>query len=74
MEVLNTYIHIHMVDDCHLSMGCSAVNGPVDIFLHEPARVTIGDGCLFGPCEIFASDMHSIIDMSSGKRINLPRI
>lgn len=44
-----------------------------DIHLHEPSRVTIGDNCLIASGTWFTtSDMHSIIDKATGKRINPP--
>ncbi len=42
-------------------------------FLHEPAQISIGSGCLIASETLFsASDMHSIIDRDSGRRINPP--
>ena len=41
------------------------------LFLHEPAKITIGSDCLFGSETILtASDMHSIIDYETRRRMN----
>ena len=43
------------------------------LFLHEPAHIRIGSGCLIASETLFSvSDMHSIIDRTSGRRINPP--
>ena len=46
------------------------VNGPLRCFMHEPSTITIGKGCLFGDSDLWTSDMHSILDKKSGRRIN----
>ena len=38
--------------------------------MHEASNITIGDGCLFSDCLITSSDMHSILDLDTHKRIN----
>lgn len=41
------------------------------MFLHEPANLTLGNRCLIATDSVFTvSDMHSIIDIESGMRIN----
>jgi len=56
-----------------LRIGRSAgFNGLVRLLLHECAQLTIGDDCLFAAeVDVSVSDMHSIIDISSQKRINV---
>ena len=47
------------------------INGVVRLLLHEPARITIGRGCLLAAdIDISVSDMHPIFDVASGARIN----
>jgi acetyltransferase-like isoleucine patch superfamily enzyme len=60
--------------DGRLSVGAdSGFNGLVRFLLHEPGRVSLGHGCLFaGSVEVSVSDMHSIVDVQSGARINPP--
>jgi acetyltransferase-like isoleucine patch superfamily enzyme len=60
--------------DAHVSVGAnSGFNGTVRLQLHEPGRITVGHGCLFGgDVEISVSDMHSITDAWTGERINPP--
>jgi acetyltransferase-like isoleucine patch superfamily enzyme len=49
-------------------------SGTAAFAAHEPARIAVGDGCLFGAeTHVLASDMHSIIDIDSGHRINPAR-
>ncbi|WP_449226558.1 acyltransferase [Azospirillum argentinense] len=49
-------------------------SGATSLMAHEPAKISIGEECLFGSeTHVLASDMHSIIDCSSGQRINPPR-
>jgi acetyltransferase-like isoleucine patch superfamily enzyme len=51
--------------------GASAFNGLVRLLLHEPGRISIGEFCLFGgDVDVTISDMHSIVDAASGKRLN----
>jgi len=46
-------------------------NGLVRLLLHEPKTIRIGAGSLLaGGTDILVSDMHSIIDMCTDKRIN----
>lgn len=53
-----------------IGKGCG-FNGASGIHLHEPGDITLGDGCLLGGgVSIMNSDMHSILDTATGKRIN----
>jgi acetyltransferase-like isoleucine patch superfamily enzyme len=46
-------------------------NGLIRLLLHEAQSITIGDGCLFGgEVDVTVSDMHSIVDATTGERIN----
>lgn len=48
--------------------------GVANLLLHEPENITIGDGCLFGgTVDLTVSDMHSIVDLETGQRINPAR-
>lgn len=50
------------------------VNGSVAIRADEEANITMGDNCLLAPgVKIWSSDMHSIFEQSTGKRINHAR-
>ena len=50
------------------------VNGSVSIRADEEANITMGDDCLLAPgVKIWSSDMHSIFELSTGKRINHAR-
>ena len=46
-------------------------NGVIRLLAHEPGRIVIGAGCLFGgETDVMLSDMHSVIDIATGTRIN----
>ena len=71
---INTHLSIYMADDCVLKIGSETIiNGPLEISQHEPTIIAIGDNCGFAPSKIWSSDMHSLIDIESGKRINPAR-
>lgn len=47
------------------------VNGAVALRADEEAGITMGDNCLLAPSvKIWSSDMHSILDQNSQRRIN----
>jgi acetyltransferase-like isoleucine patch superfamily enzyme len=49
-------------------------NGHVRVMMHEAGQISVGNGCLFADfIDITNSDMHSIIDIETGKRINVAR-
>jgi acetyltransferase-like isoleucine patch superfamily enzyme len=55
-----------VIGDCTTAMNLKA-------YLHEAGAIDIGEDCMFsGEVIIDNSDMHSIIDRSSGRRINPP--
>jgi acetyltransferase-like isoleucine patch superfamily enzyme len=68
-------LFIYLRDAAQLSIGpACGFNGLVRLLLHEPARMSIGAGCLFaGDVDVTVSDMHSILDDASGRRINPAR-
>ena len=49
------------------------INGPLLINQLEASKVTIGKNGLFGPCQIWTSDFHSVIDNQTKIRINPPK-
>ena len=49
----------------------ASFNGFSHIAAHEPARISVGPNCLIGPeCSFAASDVHKILDVQSGARLN----
>jgi acetyltransferase-like isoleucine patch superfamily enzyme len=53
--------------------GNSNFTGRTRLYLHEPSTITIGRDCLFAADTLLCtSDMHSILDRDTGKRINPP--
>lgn len=73
-SVLND-LFVYALRNAHLTVGRHAgFNGGTRILMHERGRVTIGDSALFaGQIDVSISDMHSIIDTETGRRINPPR-
>lgn len=52
----------------------SGITGLVRLMLHEAGRIEIGAGCLLSSeIDITVSDMHSIVDVASGERVNPAR-
>lgn len=68
-------LFIHAMDRGEVIIGSrSGFNGSVRLLLHEPGRVSIGEGCLFaGEVDVTVSDMHSIVDVITGQRVNPAR-
>lgn len=66
---------IHLEDAAEVVIGAaSAFNGLVRLFAHEAGRISLGELCLFGgDVDVTISDMHSILDAASGRRINPAR-
>jgi len=49
----------------------TGIGGLVRLLLHEPGRIEVGKRCLFaGGTDLSVSDMHSIVDASTGARLN----
>ena len=61
-------------DDCHCIIGRMTTIGSASLFLEESGTdIIIGDDCMFGRdvC-LQTTDFHSVIDMTTGQRINYP--
>ncbi len=65
-------LFVHAAAGTHVALGSGmGLNGTVRLLLHEPGRITVGDGCLIADgVDISVSDMHPIYDAVSGARIN----
>jgi len=68
-------LFIHAEERAEIVIGHkTGMTGLVRVMLHEPGRIEIGAGCLLASeIDITSSDMHSIINVQSGKRINPAR-
>jgi acetyltransferase-like isoleucine patch superfamily enzyme len=66
---------IHHAPECELLIGdVASFNGLVKIMQHEKSVVRVGRNCLFASeVELTTSDMHSIVDVETGLRINPSR-
>jgi len=74
IDVLETSLSIHMSDDCKVIIESGQrIRGPLTINLSEATKVSIGKDCLFANSKIFTSDFHSVLDASSGERINVAK-
>ncbi len=67
-------LFIHCGDRVRIRVGRdSGFSGHCRLLAHEPGSISIGNGCLFGgDVDISVSDMHSIVEVSSGRRLNPP--
>ena len=87
IEILNHHSSLHVGADCklngrfhcradhsHLQFGAGTTIMGALITLHEAGRISFGRDCMLsGDIQMDVSDMHSIIDVASGARINPPR-
>lgn len=71
IAVNNNSLTIFANHNAKLFIGAGQMmNGRVKIYLHEESQIDIGHSCLFADCDIWSSDMHSLINLDGGKRIN----
>lgn len=69
-QMAHNFFYLTEKTEIHIGSQ-TAFNGICWIQLHEPSKVQIGSGCLFGgDTNIITSDMHTIFDVETGKRIN----
>ena len=87
MEIRNHRSIISIGEDCFINgtlrcrahetrllIGSKTTMMWVDITLHEKGVINIGCDCMFsGEVKMDVSDMHSILDVDSGRRINPPK-
>jgi acetyltransferase-like isoleucine patch superfamily enzyme len=87
IELRNTESSIKIGDNCilngsfrcragqtHIRIGDKTTIMLAHISLHESGTITLGDDCMLsGDITMDVSDMHSILDVKSGIRINPPR-
>jgi FkbH-like protein len=61
-------------NDSHIRIGRKTTAMHAVLTLHEAGRISIGEDCMFsGDVRLDVSDMHSIMDRTTGERINQPR-
>jgi acetyltransferase-like isoleucine patch superfamily enzyme len=65
-------LFIYLLESSNCSIASwSSINGSMRVLMHEPSSIRIGKDCLFGGgVELSTSDMHSIIDVNTNRRIN----
>ena len=64
-------IHLDIGDNCFVKLsGINVINQSVEIVMR---KVSIGSGCLWSSGLLTTSDYHSILSVSTGKRINNPK-
>lgn len=60
-------------DDTRLVIGAETTMMGAQITLHEPGTIRLGRDCMLsGNIQMDVSDMHSILDAATGRRINPP--
>ncbi|HMN72042.1 MAG TPA: acyltransferase [Rhodoblastus sp.] len=65
------HLEIFAAGDNRVTIGArSGFNGRVRLLMHEAGAISFGADCLIGQSDFTISDMHSIIDAASGRRIN----
>ena len=71
IRVLNSMVSIYMNNNAKIKFGPGqAFNGICNFHLHEPSKIIVGSNCLWSNGTVTTSDYHSIVDASSGLRIN----
>ena len=71
IKVLNSSLFVFANDNATFDIGLGQLfNGHFRFLLHEPSAIKIGNDCLWGSGELFTSDCHSILDLSTKARIN----
>ncbi len=61
-------------DNTHIKIGAETTMMMAQITLHEAGRIHLGEDCMLsGDITMDVSDMHSILDKGTGKRLNPPR-
>lgn len=59
--------------DTKLFIGAKTSAMGVKITMHEPGTIRIGEDCMFaGDVRMDTSDMHSVLDLATGDRLNPP--
>ena len=68
-------IEIHAAHGGHVRIGDgTGFTSHCRIYLHEPGEIVLGKACLVaGGTTLSVSDMHSIIEVETGRRLNPPR-
>jgi len=60
-------------DNCMISIGTGTLFRNIELFAGESkTNIEIGERCYIGVAACTTSDFHSIIDLQTGKRINMP--
>jgi acetyltransferase-like isoleucine patch superfamily enzyme len=68
---LHGIMEVFMADNCTLRIGDGlGVVGRTEINMQEPSTLTIGESCLISSPRFFTSDMHSIVSVETGDRVN----
>ena len=62
-----------MASSARLRIGAGTTSMGLRILMHEPESITIGDDCMFSAGILMnCSDMHSVVEVASGRQINPP--
>ena len=68
-------LYIYAERNGQVTIGAGSIfNGYIRFLLHEAGRIAIGQDCLFaGQVDVTLSDMHSVVDVETGERLNPAR-
>jgi acetyltransferase-like isoleucine patch superfamily enzyme len=71
-EVRTGRLEIYCGDGVTMTIGRgTAINGMIRLHSHEPATISIGEGCLIaGGVAMATSDVHGVYDLETGTRLN----
>ncbi len=71
-DINAVHLVLHLGPDAEITVGNAvSCNGLVRLMVHERASIRVGDQCLFGgDVDVTASDMHSLVDVATGRRVN----
>ena len=62
---------LHRAHRTNVHIGAQTTTMGVKITVHEPGTIRIGNDCMFaGDVRMDTSDMHSILDLATGDRLN----
>lgn len=68
-------VFVYAASGAQIKIGArTGFSGTTTLAAHEPSRIIVGEDCLFGSeTHVLGSDMHSVVDRNSGRRLNPAR-
>lgn len=73
INIMEKAVFLITGDNCTITIGAKSLFRDASFFAGESnTKIEIGNNCFCGIVSFSTSDFHSIIDLTSGKRINAP--